>query len=350
MSSSIRLLIVVLAVAGIGAGVALWKATHEDALVVYCAHDAIFAEGILRQFERESGRPLVIRYDTEATKSLGLVEMLISERASPRCDVFWNNEVLGTMDLAERGALAAYCGSGWERMPAVSKDADGLWTGFAARMRVVILGKNLSPDDEARMAMFSRGPELPAGSLATFAMAKPLFGTTLTHYVVLWKLWGAERLKAWHHDARARGLREVNGNSAVKDLVANGICAAGFTDTDDFFVAQDAGAPVRLSPIQIATGDAESRTVVIPNTVALIRGARHPEAGRALIDFLLSAETEIALAKSESRQIPLGPIPPGSLPEEVTELKKLAAKSVPLDDLLTARRECLAWLKSEYTK
>ena len=350
MSSSVRLLIVILAAVGIGAGVAVWKAMHEGALVVYCAHDAIFAEGILRQFERKSGRPLVVRYDTEATKSLGLVEMLISERASPRCDVFWNNEVLGTMDLAERGALAAYRGAGWDRIPAASKDADGLWTGFAARMRVVILQKDISPDDEARMTTLARGPELPPGSLAPFAMAKPLFGTTLTHYVVLWKLWGAEQLKAWHRDTRARGLREVNGNSAVKDLVATGICSAGFTDTDDFFVALDAGAPVRLRPIQITMRDGETRTVVIPNTVALIQGARHKEAACALIDFLLSAETEIALANSKSRQIPLGPVPPGSLPGEVAKLQESAAKSVPLADLLGARRECLAWLKSESLK
>src|SRR5687767_1278938 len=80
-----------------------WRTWQGDALVVYCAHDAVFAEDILRAFEKQSGIKVAVRYDTEATKSLGLVELLLREQAAPRCDVFWNNEALGTMDLADRG-------------------------------------------------------------------------------------------------------------------------------------------------------------------------------------------------------------------------------------------------------
>jgi hypothetical protein len=32
---------------------------------VYCSHDAIHAEKILRDFEKRSGIPVAIRYDTE---------------------------------------------------------------------------------------------------------------------------------------------------------------------------------------------------------------------------------------------------------------------------------------------
>src|SRR5947208_340712 len=81
-----------------------------DALVVYCAHDAEFSEQVLRDFTRQTGIPVVPRYDTEATKSLGLVHLLLQEQEHPRCDVFWNNQVLGTMDLHERGLLLPYQG------------------------------------------------------------------------------------------------------------------------------------------------------------------------------------------------------------------------------------------------
>ena len=60
-----------------------------------------------------------------------------------------------------------------------------------------------------------------------FAIAKPLYGTTLTHYSALWDLWGGDKLRLWHKESRARGLREMNGNAAVKDIVANGTCGAG---------------------------------------------------------------------------------------------------------------------------
>src|SRR5262245_46015925 len=79
-------------------------------LVVYCAHDELYAAEVLREFERQTGISVAVRYDTEATKSLGFVNQLILERDRPRCDVFWNNELLGTLDLAEKQVLQPYKG------------------------------------------------------------------------------------------------------------------------------------------------------------------------------------------------------------------------------------------------
>lgn len=308
----------------------LWTRTSPPRLTVYCAHDSIYAESILRDFTRQTGIPVSARYDTEATKSLGLTELLVREKDAPRCDVFWNNELLGTLDLQEKGILAPYRGPGWQRIPANFKDADGHWTGFAARLRVEI----------------SQAQKAAPFDLARFALAKPLYGTTLTHYSVLWQRWGREKTVAWHRDWRARGVREMNGNAAVKDAVANGACDAGFTDTDDFFLAKDAGQPVAMRPVQLDDG----ATICIPNTVAIIRGTRRETDARRLVDFLLSAETELALARSKSRQIPLGPVPEDQVPAEVRALRVWAAEAAPLANLLPARNECLAWLKAEYVQ
>jgi iron(III) transport system substrate-binding protein len=296
-------------------------------LVVYCAHDSIYAEAVLRDFTDRTGLAVAPRYDTESTKSLGLVELLVREKEAPRCDVFWNNELLGTLDLQEKGVLAPYRGSGWERIPAKYKEPDGHWTGFAARMRVEI--KNTA---------------LESGTV--LALAKPLYGTTLTHYAVLWQRWGREPLIAWHRELRQRGAREMNGNGAVKDAVAAGVCAVGFTDTDDFFAAQDARAPVTMRPIRLDDG----ATICIPNTVAIVRGTPREADARQLVDFLLSAETELALARSKSRQIPLGPVPADQVPAEVRELAEWAKQGVDLTGLGPARAECLDWLKAEYLR
>src|SRR5262245_51615046 len=100
----------------LGTAAIFWP--RDNGLVVYCAHDAVFAESILRHFERQTGQRIAVRYDTEATKSLGLVELIQRERTHPHCDVFWNNEVLGTLELANAGLLEPYRGSGYARIPA----------------------------------------------------------------------------------------------------------------------------------------------------------------------------------------------------------------------------------------
>jgi iron(III) transport system substrate-binding protein len=315
----------------------LW-APHRDALVVYCAHDSIYADQILREFERQTGISVAVRYDTEATKSLGLVELLLQEIAHPRCDVFWNNELLGTLQLADQGLLLPYRGSGYERIPAAFKDADGRWAGFAARLRLWIVNTNrLAPTAEAIQ-------QASNGDLDRLVIAKPLYGTTRTQYTILWKLWGRDKLLAWERDRRARHLREVDGNSAVKDLVSAGVCDFGWTDTDDFFEARDEGKPVAMLPVRLENGG----TICIPNTVAILRGARHLVAAQQLVDFLLSEPCEMALASAKSRQIPLGPVATTRLPDEVKQLQRWAADGVSLGDLGGASVECLAWLKSEY--
>jgi iron(III) transport system substrate-binding protein len=306
-------------------------------LVVYCAHDAMYAEQILRDFTRRTGIRVNVRFDSEATKSLGLVEQLLREKEHPRCDLFWNNELLGTAQLAEEGVLEPYKGEGYFRIPPAFRDPEGRWCGFAARLRVWIV--NTQRVDLATLA-------LPPTNLARMAMARPLYGTTRTHYTVLWQQVGATNVQAWHRAWRAAGVRETSGNAAVKNLVAEGVCDYGFTDSDDFHEAQAARKPVAARPVRLAG----NRTICIPNTVAIIRGAQHLAEARKLADFLLSAETEIALARSGSAQIPLGGLEEDGLAKlspEVLQLKRWAADGMALAGLDAARRDCLAWLKAE---
>ncbi len=308
-------------------------------LIVYCAHDSIYSETILREFERRTGIPLSIRFDTEATKSLGLVELIFHERDHPACDVFWNNEVLGTLRLSDAGLLLPYQGTGYARIPAEFKDPAGRWAGFAARLRVLI-GNTVS------FPVFNDlvpAQALAAPTLDRVAIAKPLYGTTLTQYVVLWQRWGRERLIAWHRDCQRRGIIEGAGNAMVKDLVAQGACDLGFTDTDDFFEAKDDGKPVAMLPYRLDTGE----TILIPNTVSIMRGTRQVAEAQRLEDYLLSAEVEEKLAQGRSRQIPLGPVAEERVPPEVRELRRLSAKHVSLADLGSAPTDCLRWLKSE---
>jgi iron(III) transport system substrate-binding protein len=66
-------------------------------------------------------------------------------------------------------------------------------------------------------------------------------------------------------------------------------------------VARVAGRPVAaVYPDQGGLG-----TLVIPNTLAILQDAPHPEAARRLVDWLLRPEIEAELAASRSAQIPV---------------------------------------------
>ena len=88
---------------------------------------------------------------------------------------------------------------------------------------------------------------------------------------------------------------------AVQALIAGraDIC---MTDSDDVWVAQRRGQPVNMIYPALEPGGA---IMWIPNTVALVRGGPNPDQAKRLIDFLLSAEVERALAQSDSRNVPV---------------------------------------------
>lgn len=335
-----RWLLAALLIGGLCAAYALVWRPPPEALVVYCAHDAIFADDVLRRFEAETGIPVEAVYDSEATKSLGLIERIEREAAAPRADVLWNNEQLGTMALAYNGRLAAYQGPGWKRIPPAYRDREGRWAGFGARLRVWIVNSAaIKPGDVAGLKA-----ALARGDLSRVAIAKPLYGTTLTHYAVRWASSPSE-LKRWHVDWRDRGVVEVNGNAVVRDLVAQGKCDVGLTDTDDAFGALDSGHKVWIHPVELARG----APVAIPNTAAVIAGTRREANARKLVDYLLSEANELALARSASRQVPVGPIEdPSQIPKPVRDLMPAVKRGVPLSRLREAREQCLAWLKQVY--
>ncbi|EDL62432.1 extracellular solute-binding protein [Gimesia maris] len=320
-------------------GLVFYYQNREEALVVYCAHDAVFSEKILKQFEQQTGIKVEPRFDTEATKSLGLTNLIIREKDHPRCDVFWNNQALGTAALKEQDLLAPYQGPGYQRIPAAFKDPEGHWTGFAARLRVYIANTDSYELSYENVASTFTGP------LNQVAIAKPLYGTTLSHFTVLCDAWGLARLQEWYRALQEQGIQVTSGNSSVKNLVATGACILGLTDTDDYFVAVDAGQPVAAIPVLV-----EEKALLIPNSVAIIKGTKRRKQAEALVDYLLSAEVELELSQSQSRQIPLGKVNWDQVPEEVQKFRPYIKQAYPLSDLVNQRKRTLDWLKSEYLK
>ena len=74
-------------------------------VVVYTSQDEVYAEPIFKQFEKQTGIQVKPIFDSEAVKTVGLVNRLLAEENNPQCDVFWNNEEFRTRFLAARGVF-----------------------------------------------------------------------------------------------------------------------------------------------------------------------------------------------------------------------------------------------------
>jgi iron(III) transport system substrate-binding protein len=296
-------------------------------VTIYVSTDRVFAEPVLREYERRSGVRIQAVYDTEETKSTGLANKLLAEQTRPQADVFWSNEPVRTLVLASRGALAPYWSPSAEGIPEALRDADGYWTGFSARIRVIAFNTTLVKPEEAPRSVFDLAQPRWKGRVA---IADPRFGSTSFHVAALYVAAGDARMDAFFRQLRDNGVRVVDGNSVVRDLIARGEVAVGLTDTDDVNVAIEDGQPVAM-----VLPDAEGLGVpVMPNMVSLIAGAPHPDSGRQLIDYLLSRDVEAQLARSQAVQIPLHAGVPG--PRNIPAIDTF--RPMTLDFTLAARR------------
>jgi iron(III) transport system substrate-binding protein len=275
---------------------------RQPEVVVYAALDREFSEPVLSDFTKATGIRVLPKYDDESTKTVGLTSILIQEAGRPRCDVFWNNEILNTLRLEQKGLLASYRSPAAAAYPEMYRSSDGTWHGFAARARILIVNTKLVPEDQRPKSIYDLADPKWKGKVA---IARPVAGTTATHAACLFAALGEETAKDFFRSLRANDVQILGGNKQVAQSCAAGQIAFGLTDTDDAIIEIE-----RASPLAIVYPDRQPDqlgTLFIPNTLAIIRGCPHPDAARALVDFLLAAPVEAQLARGPSAQIPLNP-------------------------------------------
>jgi iron(III) transport system substrate-binding protein len=249
-------------------------ATRLSTIVVYTSQDQVYSEPILRAFEEETGIRVQAVYDSEAVKTVGLVNRLIAEREHPQCDVFWNNEELRTRQLEVRGIL----------------DTSTPWAVLGYRSRRIVVNTNRLALTDAPQSLVELTNAAWRGKVA---LAYPLFGTTATHFLALRQHWGDEAWQAWCGALQANDPLVVDGNSVVVRMVGRGEVLVGLTDSDDIAAGQREGLPVEALPLS-------EETLLIPNTVAMVRGAPRAASALRLMEYLQRPETLLRLVEAKA--------------------------------------------------
>jgi len=232
----------------------------EKEVIVYCAQDQVYAEPIFQQFAKETGLKVRALYDNEAVKTVGLANRLLAERNHPQCDVFWGNEEMRTRQLAATG---------------VFRETNG-WSAFGYRSRRLVINTNQLTLASAPRSLVDLTNIAWRGKVA---IAYPQFGTTSAHFNALRQYWGDAQWQDWCKALAANKPFLVDGNSMVVKMVGQGEAWLGLTDSDDIADGQREGLPIAMMPIS-------AETLLIPNSVAVTRGAAHPRAAELLFEYL----------------------------------------------------------------
>lgn len=277
-------------------------------VVLYSSVDEQLLQEVVRAFEVDTGLKVRIVGDNEANKTTGLVQRLVMEKTGPKADVWWSSEPFGTIGLEREGVLEPYrsekaeasISGGW---PGALRGSS--WYGFAQRARVIAYapGRVDSPPSSVLDLMDPSWNN-------RIGIARTAFGTMRGHMGTLLEAWGPDGFRAWAEALQANGVRLYDGNASVVRAIRLGEIDVGLTDTDDVWAAKRNGWDIEMvfEPRGVErNGLGSTGTILLPNTIALVRGGPNPENAKKLIDFLLSARVETLMARSESRNIPVHP-------------------------------------------
>lgn len=280
----------------------------KEEIVVYTSVDQLFSEPILKDFEKDTGIKVKAVYDTEETKSTGVLNRLIAEKDNPQCDLFWSGDPVRSLVLKNKGITKAYESEVTKNIASVFKDATHHWVGFSARARVLIYNKNKLELEEVPQSIFDLTNEKYKGNVA---IANPLFGTTTFHIAALFSVIGDEKAKQFLQDLKKNKVVIATSNGDVKKRVSQGEVACGLTDSDDAFEAIKEGAPIGI----VFLDQNNLGSLIMPNTLTLINKSSNSSNAKKLADYLLSKETEAKLAIS-CAQMPLhkGVVTPDYVP------------------------------------
>lgn len=319
----------------------------EKRVVVYCAQDQEFAEGIFAEFTADSKLAIVPKFDTEANKSVSLAAELEHEKDRPRCDVHWNNEILATIRLARRGVYEPYDSPSASPFPDWTKAKDHTWQAFASRARVLIVNTKLVPLADRPKSLLDLVDPRWKGKVA---IAKPQFGTTATQAACLFEVLGPDAAKNFYHGLKANEVRVVPGNKQAAEGVSSGDFAVGLTDSDDALIELNAGKPVAIVFPDAAGHPTHTRLGVlyIPNTVAIVKGCPNSAGAKQLVDYLLRSETEAKLAVGGGFQIPLNPNVKADLPTALIPPSKVKPMAVDWERAADLWDEAQAFLRDEF--
>jgi iron(III) transport system substrate-binding protein len=327
---------------------------NSPRVVLYCAQDQKFAEESLADFKRRTGLEVLPKFDTEKNKSVSLFTELQNEKDRPRCDVFWNNEILNTIRLQRLGMLEPYDSPSARPYPARWQGPDHAWHAFAARARVLIVNTDLVKPGERPKGLLDLTDARWKGRVV---MAKPIYGTTATQGACLFAVLGSDKAKEYFRGLKANGVQIAPGNKDVANWVADGHTpdghpvAVGMTDTDDALDAIAADRHVAMIfPDRDAPKDDKMGTLFIPNTLCIIKGSPNPDGARQLVDYLLSPEVEARLAESASHQIPLNPEVKAKLPEPMEAARTAKPMDVDFEKAADAWDEAIRFLTDEFER
>jgi iron(III) transport system substrate-binding protein len=273
-------------------------ARAADPINVYTIWPENYARPMFQEFEKQTG----IKVNFLRFSSGEALARVIAEKNNPRIDVLFGGPVETFAAGIKEGIFAPYKSPSFDKLPARFKQADGMWTAIA--------------DDP--LVFMTNGAFLKANSLKPPASWEDLLnpayknglqmadartsGTAVTRIFSVLEVNGRDEDKAFAYLKKLRQNVQVYTKSGGGGTLPVGLgqAAGGIFFIVDALETKAKGYDVVVSFPKEGIGTSAE-------AIALIKGAKNPEAGKKLIDFATGAAMQSKLAEYKVNFVPANP-------------------------------------------
>lgn len=265
-------------------------ASASKDLTVYCPHPLEFIDPIVAEFEAKSG----ISVEVVAAGTGELIKRIEAEKDNPLGDVLWGGS-LSTLE-PQKDLFESYYSANEEIVYDECKNTDGKITRFTIIPSVLMINTNLIGDIKVDGYEDLLNPALK-GKIAFADPSKS--SSSFEHLInILYAMGKDDPEKGWDYvGSLCKNLdgKLLSGSSAVYKGVADGEYAVGLTFEEGGAKYVKDGAPVKLVYM-------EEGTIVKPDGIAIIKGAKNMENAKAFIDFTTGKEAQTLIASELNRR------------------------------------------------
>jgi len=210
-------------------------------LTLYSGRGESMVEPILKQFEKETGIEVNVRYGATAQ----LAVLLQEEGKRSPADVFWGQDAGAMGAVSQANLLAKLPSDIYENLPNIYKSVTGNWIATSGRARLFVYSTERAPDSEHPQSVFDLTDARFKGRVGW----APTNGSFQSFITAMRVEHGDKRTLEWLNAMKANGAKTYRNNSTQLEGIADGEIDYGlvnnyylprFTKIDvDFPVKQD---------------------------------------------------------------------------------------------------------------
>lgn len=266
------------------------KAELEDKLVIYSTHEEALLEFVATEFENQTG------VNVEFLNLKGeLADRVLAEKDDPQADIMYGGASSVFIELEQKDVFEKTETSWAGELNPLFKDESGLWYGTIQTPVMMFYNSEMLTSEQAPKDWSDLvKPEFESQLVfrnAGSSSAKAMYSSLLYQYDKEGKLEeGWDFMKSLDKNTK----KYYNSGSLQFQAIGRQEASVSFAVLSSIVDNKEKGLPLEIV-------DSESGSPVITDGIAMIKGAKNPNAAEAFVEFAGSAEMQAKLAKEFNR-------------------------------------------------